>query len=176
MHLPAQPPPPDSQVRCYGPDALSFIPPDSDCQRKFTYDLSSENIPGYAQSGEMQWDLRAEPPAWWPCDADGNLIGKSYRTPEPQQDAGACPDAPDLAALGGEYPPPPHSKIRCTSASSLIAVPLWSDHCDGRTQTALGGDAQTSPVATSAWQQAAPAGWPCDDSGELVLAPGYEPL
>lgn len=177
-HLPALPPPPGSQVRCYGHDALSFIPDAPDCRRKFTYDLSSADIPGYAASDErMQWDLRSSPPPWWPCDADGNLDTASpYEAPAPDTAEQACPEAPASAAPGGNHPPAPHSKIRCTSPSSLIAVPLWADHCDGRTETALTGEAQKTPERRAGWEQPAPSGWPCDDEGKFVPAPGYEPL
>lgn len=176
-HLPAHPPPPGSQVRCYGRDALSFIPRDPDCQRKFTYDLSSEDIPGYRGEGAMQWDLREQPPAWWPCDEEGKLQSDSpYEAPHTMSDDQACPDAPSVTAPSGDYPPPPHSKVRCISATSLIAVPLWSDHCDGRTETALSGKAQTAPIERAGWEQPAPDGWPCDAEGMFKPMPGYEPL
>jgi len=180
-HLPAQPPPPDSQVLCYGHDALSFIPDDPACKRKFTYDLSSDAIPGYTRDGALHWDMHTDPPAWWPCDADGQLIAEApYKAPErldsARADGAPCPDAPALAALGGTYPPPPHTKIRCTSASSLVAVPLWSDRCDGRTELALRGEAQSAPIRTSGWKQDAPAAWPCDAEGNFIPTPGYESL
>ena len=182
-HLPAFAPPEGSQVMCYGRDALSFVPNDPECKRKFTYELSSDNIPGYA-SGDtdaehrpLRWDLRDDPPSWWPCDKQGKLIADtSYKSPAKLADDSPCPDAPAIAAPGGLYAPPPHSKIRCTSAESLIAVPLWTDHCDGRTETTLQGKPQTAPVETGGWSFAAPQGWPCDENGQFVPTPGYESL
>jgi hypothetical protein len=183
-HLPALPPPPGSQVMCYGHNALSFVPSDPECKRKFTYELSSEDIPGYAGSGStgadnkpQPWDLRDDPPAWWPCDEQGELIaGTSYKPAATPSDDGPCPDAPATAAPGGLYAPPPHSKIRCTSPESLIAVPLWSDHCDGRTETTLHGSPQSEPVETGGWSFPRPEGWPCDQYGKFAPAPGYESL
>lgn len=180
-HLPALPPPAGSQVMCYGRNALSFVPNDPECKRKFTYDLSSKDIPGYA-AGEQddkaeRWDLRDDPPHWWPCDEQGKLKAKSpYKPAAKLDDSDPCPEAPLLASPGGNYAPPPHSKIRCTSASSLIAVPLWSDHCDGRTETTLQGMPQNTPVETAGWEFPVPEGWPCDQDGSFVPAPGYEPL
>jgi hypothetical protein len=177
--LPALAPPPGSQVMCYGRDALSFIPSDPDCNRKFSYELSSDNIPGYAgaDSKSQRWDLRDDPPSWWPCDKQGKLIaGTSYKPPAKPTDDGPCPEAPAIAAPGGMYAPPPHSKIRCTSAQSLVALPLWSDHCDGRTETTLEGKPQNEPVETGGWSFPAPQGWPCDKDGKFVAGPGYEAL
>lgn len=181
--LPALPPPADSQVMCYGHDALSFVPKDDECKRKFSYELSSDNIPGYAAAASegshqpLRWDLRDDPPSWWPCDKEGKLLaGTSYRAPETLADDEPCPEAPAIAAPGGLFAPPPHSKIRCTSAQSLIALPLWADHCDGRTETTLSGPPQTEPVETGGWSFPVPAGWPCDDEGNFVTAPGYEAL
>jgi hypothetical protein len=179
-HLPALPPPPGSQVMCYGHNALSFVPNDPDCKRKFTYDLSSDDIPGYASSDgpeKLTWDLRDQPPEWWPCDKQGKLIAsKGYKAPAKLPDAGDCPEAPVVAAPGGLYAPPPHTKIRCTSASSLIVMPLWADHCDGRTETTLEGMRQTTPVETAGWEFPVPSGWPCDKDGKLVPDAGYESL
>ena len=185
-HLPALPPPPGSQIMCYGHDALSFIPNDPECKRKFTYDLTSDNVPGYvhldnadsdAATAPQRWDMREDPPSWWPCDKQGKLIaGTSYKSPAKMKDDDPCPDAPTVAPPGGLYAPPPHSKIRCTSAESLIAVPLWTDHCDGRTETTLNGTPQSEPVETGGWSFARPQGWPCDKDGNFVPAPGYESL
>jgi hypothetical protein len=187
-HLPALAPPPGSQVMCYGRNALSFVPSDAECKRKFTYELSSDDIPGYAQrnadesaadsgSEPLRWDMRDKPPAWWPCDKQGKLIaGTSYKAPAKLPGNTPCPDVPTRAAPGGAYAPPPHSKIRCTGADSLIAVPLWSDHCDGRTETTLSGDAQTEPVERAGWKFPMPDGWPCDKDGKFVPVPGYEAL
>jgi hypothetical protein len=96
--------------------------------------------------------------------------------PKPQPDAVRCPDAPPETAPSGSYPPPPHSQIRCTSAHSLIAVPLWSDRCDGRTELKLSGEAQSAPVERAGWEHPVPDGWPCDAEGKLVESSGYEAL
>lgn len=182
-HLPVAPPPSGSQVMCYGHDALSFIPKDPECSRKFTYDLSSDDLPGYAggdsdaEHAPLRWDLRADPPSWWPCDEHGELLADSpYEPPAKLKEQQACPEAPMVAAPSGLYAPPPHSKIRCTSAESLIAQPLWADHCDGRTETTLHGEPQTAPIETGGWSFAAPEGWPCDHEGKFLPSPGYEPM
>jgi hypothetical protein len=156
---------------------LSFIPNDPDCKRKFSYDLSSDDIPGYNGDGAQRWDLRDDPPKWWPCNDEGKLIaGSSYKAPAKLPDDEACSEAPAFAAPSGDFPPPPHSKIRCTSAMSLIAMPLWADHCDGRTEIALEGKPQTTPIETAGWELSAPSGWPCDKDGRFVPARGYEQL
>lgn len=174
-HLPSLPPPAGSQVMCYGRNALSFVPNDAECKRKFTYDLSSDDIPGYARA--QRWDMRDDPPAWWPCDEQGKLIAKSpYKPAAKPSDDGTCPDAPAFASPGGAYAPPPHTKIRCTSASSLIAVPLWADHCDGRTETTLQGKPQATPVQTAGWEFPVPEGWPCDKDGNFISTLGYDAL
>lgn len=163
LHMPTAAPPAGSQVLCYGSDALSFIPAHTNgCAFKYTYDLA---MPA-ADGGEgPHWDLRAQPPAWWPCDGAGALRSGTPYVPANIAPATSCP-APRTVLWWGMAPG--HAQVRCESALAFEYRPVMSDGCSTHRFTR-----QNSQLTDGVF----PAGetWPCDDEGHFIPGRGFLP-
>jgi hypothetical protein len=173
-HMPTVAPEPGSQVRCYSRDSLSYVPPRSDgCHFKYSYELSSESYENPVSSGPDEdewnalwtWDMRAQPPAWWPCDENGELRADSpYEAPRelPEVNWNDCEfSSPRLTAP--DYPPPPNSQVHCLSATEYRLRPLWSDSCDGASIVAQSGSSDGG-----SWSVSNDPTWPCDAEGNFI--------
>jgi hypothetical protein len=125
FRMPTVGPSPGSQVMCHSSDALSFIPARADgCLFKYRVDLASDATwPGMLASVPA-WDVRASPPAWWPCDEQGELRQDSGMLP-PAAPAQAQCEGLDQVVLT-HTAPPERSAIRCESSVELSYVPPWS--------------------------------------------------
>lgn len=164
LRVPNAAPPAGSQVMCYGADALSFIAPRADgCRIKYTFELASDAH----VAPEFAWDLRASRPAWWPCDAQGQLMGDRGYVGASTQPAAACRtlERPEMASRAL----PTHARVRCESATEISYAPLWSDGCEPLRFATVYSD----PIYT--WEGDAPAWWPCDDKGNFIAGKGYMP-
>jgi hypothetical protein len=156
--LPSIAPEPGSQIKCYSHESFSYIPPRADgCSFKYSYDLSSQYYTDWDYP-LARWELRDQPPAWWPCDESGQLRADTpYEPAREPQGYGCRHDLPDV--IDQWYPPPPNSQIHCLSLAEYQLRPLWADICDGSARVSQWGG---SPMTI----------WPCDENGEFIARPG----
>lgn len=73
--FPASAPPQGATVTCHSATALEFVPdPSRYCKHEVLYDLAGCDS---SVCNEPEWDLRGNPPSWWPCSnetSDGFLL------------------------------------------------------------------------------------------------------
>jgi hypothetical protein len=166
LRLPSAAPPSGSQIMCYGPDALSFIPARGDgCRIKYTYELTSTGIAGLPN--DMSWDLTGSRPSWWPCDAQGQLRTDTAYVAANTQPATSC-----RTSLHVQFPRralPGHARVRCESATELSYAPLWSDGCEPVRYSTH------NVVPPVDWEIETPSWWPCDTKGSFISGKGYLP-
>jgi hypothetical protein len=162
FRMPTVGPTAGSQVMCHSRDALSFIPPRADGDLfKYRVDLASDPTWPGALPQMSAWDMRADPPDWWPCDENGQL----------RPDSGMVAPAPAAQAdcsgfdhyVLTDTAPPEGSAIRCESKSELRYVPPWSDACDpkARIVTQYSDETGSGSISTPTW-------WPCDADGNFI--------
>jgi hypothetical protein len=167
--MPSAAPAAGSQVMCHSADSFSHIPPRADgCLFKYRTYLASD--PTWPNGGAqmLQWDMRANPPAWWPCDANGQLRTDSGMVaPAPAGDA-------DCDGFGRyqltDVAPPEGSAIACVSATELSFVPPWSDACDPKDKLVTMYD---DGMGDSGSFNEPPAWWPCDEDGNFIPSPHF---
>jgi hypothetical protein len=168
FRMPTAAPATGSQVMCHSADSFSHIPPRADgCLFKYRTYLASDPTWPNSYASIASWDMTASPPAWWPCDANGQL----------RPDSGMVAPAPlaraDCDGFGRfqltRTAPPEGSAITCVSATEFSYVPPWSDACDPKDRVVseyddgMGNGGRLAPVA---W-------WPCDDDGNFVPSAHY---
>ncbi|HMI90332.1 MAG TPA: hypothetical protein VK509_03160, partial [Polyangiales bacterium] len=119
--------------------------------------------------GELQWDLRANRPAWWPCDENGQLRADSGMVaPVPVGDA-------NCDGFGRYHlttiAPPEGSSITCVSATEFNFVPPWSDACDPKDKVVTMYD--DGMGNSGSFGGGGPAWWPCDETGNFIPSAHY---
>ena len=177
FRMPTVAPPAGSQVLCRSPESLWFVRQRSDgCQYKFAYDLAFTTPESWNLGVELpSWDMRANPPAWWPCDAQGELRTDSGyeppRAPEPVQ----CETVEQVSMPWA--PLEVGTRVRCDSATDLVYVRDWAGSCEGEVTLSLQAQITHSDgVAISSWVTSRPDWWPCDNDGQIMDGTVYRPL